>query len=520
MSSATASDDDDYTVTSDFEDYNSDDDASVDMDYDYEVTEDFELADEADKGYMKAHEIEFRVVPLSDILAEQSAAKLHVAGILGLSVEHALALLRSFKWNKEKLLERYVETPEEILHQAGVVLNPRQVSPWQPPNDFLCAICFGDDSASRPFGLRCGHLFCHACYEQYVTQKVVEEGECRNILCPESGCSVIMDEQAIRTTVKPTAIEKYQRLQDRAYVSDLACLRWCPAPNCENAVECRLPHSCFTLVVPTVLCTCGCKFCFGCGLDDHQPAPCGLVKLWQKKCADDSETANWIMTHTKECGKCQSTIEKNGGCNHMTCRKCKYEFCWVCLGSWTEHGTTGYSCNRFEDTLSPDVQDQKAKSRASLERYLHYYNRFTNHEHSANLDQDLYVQTEKTMEDMQRTSDLSWIEVQFLKEAVDVLTSSRTTLRWTYAFAFYLASSNQTTLFEDNQRDLEVAVEALSELVEKPIGRDNIAELRAQVLDKAVYVRGRRDVLLEDAAKGLAEGRWEFLATIASPSAK
>ena len=124
------------------------------------------------------------------------------------------------------------------------------------------------------------------------------------------------------------------------------------------------------------------------------------------------------------------------------------------------------------------------------------------------------------MEDMQRASELSWIEVQFLKEAVDVLTSSRTTLRWTYAFAFYLASSNQTTLFEDNQRDLEMAVETLSELVEKPMGRSNIAELRAQVLDKAVYVRGRRDVLLEDAAKGLADGRWEFLAPLANSAAK
>lgn len=34
-----------------------------------------------------------------------------------------------------------------------------------------------------------------------------------------------------------------------------------------------------------------------------------------KKCADDSETSNWISANTKECPKCHSTIEKNGGCN-------------------------------------------------------------------------------------------------------------------------------------------------------------------------------------------------------------
>jgi ariadne-1 len=62
------------------------------------------------------------------------------------------------------------------------------------------------------------------------------------------------------------------------------------------------------------------------------------------------------------------------------------------------------------------------------------------------------------MEIMQRSSDLSWIEVQYLKKAVEVLLLSRFTLKWTYAFAYYLARDNATALFEDNQRDLEMAV--------------------------------------------------------------
>jgi ariadne-1 len=52
------------------------------------------------------------------------------------------------------------------------------------------------------------------------------------------------------------------------------------------------------------------------------------------------------------------------------------------------------------------------------------------------------------MEDMQQNSDLSWIEVQFLKKAVDITVQCRTTLKWTYAFAFYLDKSNHTELFE------------------------------------------------------------------------
>lgn len=63
---------------------------------------------------------------------------------------------------------------------------------------------------------------------------------------------------------------------------------------------------------------------------------------------------------------------------------------------------------------------------------------------------------------------------------------------------------------QDNQRDLEMATEQLSELLEKPLEPEKISELRQAVLDKTVYVKQRREILLEDTAKGLQEGRWAF----------
>jgi ariadne-1 len=56
------------------------------------------------------------------------------------------------------------------------------------------------------------------------------------------------------------------------------------------------------------------------------------------------------------------------------------------------------------------------------------------------------------MEEMQITSELTWIEVQFMKKAVDEVEKCRTTLKWTYAMAYYLEKGNQKELFEDNQR--------------------------------------------------------------------
>lgn len=52
------------------------------------------------------------------------------------------------------------------------------------------------------------------------------------------------------------------------------------------------------------------------------------------------------------------------------------------------------------------------------------------------------------MEEVQQNSDLSWIEVQFLKKAVDTTVECRMTLKWTYAFAFYLDRTHQTAIFE------------------------------------------------------------------------
>ena len=174
------------------------------------------------------------------------------------------------------------------------------------------------------------------------------------------------------------------------------------------------------------------------------------------------------------------------------------------MGLWSEHGTSWYNCNRFEEKSGVDSRDQQAKSRQSLERYLHYYNRYANHEQSAKLDKDLYLRTEKKMINLQTASGMSWIEVQFLDTASQALQQCRQTLKWTYAFAFYLARNNLTEIFEDNQLNLEMAVENLSEMFEKPTAE--LASLKVVILDKTAYCTRRRVTLLSDTAEKLKAG--------------
>ena len=107
---------------------------------------------------------------------------------------------------------------------------------------------------------------------------------------------------------------------------------------------------------------------------------------------------------------------------------------------------------------------------------------------------------------LQSTTGMSWIEVQYLHHASTVLQQCRQTLKWTYAFAFYLERNNNTYIFEDNQKDLEMAVEQLSELFEKP--PDQLAESKNEMMDRTAYVNNRRRILLEDTAQGLKSERY------------
>lgn len=66
-----------------------------------------------------------------------------------------------------------------------------------------------------------------------------------------------------------------------------------------------------------------------------------LAELRKPPPADGARTSLatrlWRLRHTQRCRKCKAYVEKNGGCNHMTCR-CGHEFCWRCGGDWGMYG--------------------------------------------------------------------------------------------------------------------------------------------------------------------------------------
>jgi len=160
-------------------------------------------------------------------------------------------------------------------------------------------------------------------------------------------------------------MKKYIRFVTRSFVEDNAFVTWCPAPRCGNAITTDMIQG------QSVKCTCGFRFCFSCHNEAHSPATCEQVKLWNKKCTDDSETGHWLGANTKDCPRCSISVEKNGGCNHMTCGQCKYEWCWLCAKAWKGHSDY-YTCAKFEKIQKKkdktSSKSKKSKKQSKLEQ--------------------------------------------------------------------------------------------------------------------------------------------------------
>jgi ariadne-1 len=272
-----------------------------------------------------------------------------------LQLNTAMLLLRHMNWNKERLIEKYMDNPTVVSDAAGIPTEvgenvrsspapARSPPPVRTPaviprrltrrsaaaietaaatpkvfaqTPFVCPICC-TEAPSSTLALACGHPFCSDCWAIYVTSKIREEGEL-SVRCMATDCSLVVPDAFIEAVSEHSTFSRFQELVLRHYVAHQPQLKFCPAPSCINTVKCQAAMSKASLikVVPTVRCAGGHQFCFGCPFEsDHRPLVCNVANLWVKKCQDDSETANWIKSNTKECSKCQSTIEKNGGCKY------------------------------------------------------------------------------------------------------------------------------------------------------------------------------------------------------------
>jgi len=323
--------------------------------------------------------------------------------------------------------------------------------------------------------LGCGHRFCEGCWGNWVRAEFEKGPTCIMTKCPEFKCKTRVPDTVQLRFLERKNHGKYHEYCNSNFVTNSRTLKWCPTPNCGCAAELTDTN---LLTVSEyeaknkstggvgVVCRCGGSWCWRCARDDHRPSSCEECEEWNNKNSSESENVLWIMANTKICPRCKVHIEKNQGCNHMTCRNCHHEFCWLCKGNWAGHSACG-----IYDTQLKKEEVEAADAKTTLDKYMHYFTRFDNHHKSSNFAEKTRVETEQKMTKLQSLKGSGAQAVQFLMDSVKAVIRCRRTLQWTYVYAYYLRfprHDRRRELFETQQQRLEQLTEKLHGLSEKP----------------------------------------------------
>ena len=447
--------------------------------------EEMEMYDEEEFSPTLVRQTSYNILGTDEIQDKINTIVRNYSEVLGVSYDEALIMLFHYRWKAHKLQDDWLENEYKTRVDSGISIpspgfdftNSRGIKLGSisliKGTSGCCQICL-EPNINRD-SLQCGHAFCTICWEAYLTN-LVYENMCINALCPSYACNLKIPDSIFYKYLKPEPLALYERFKQEGFVSQNASFRWCSSPGCKYIIE--YP----SLGSREVKCKCSYVLCFVCGEEAHRPANCSLIKEWKMKNSAESENINWILANTKQCPTCRKPIEKNQGCNHMTCRReaggCGNEFCWLCLGPWTDHNSsTGgfYRCNKYEEQINKSnsqlsIEEKKrCDAKSDLDKYMWYYERFNNHEKAQKL-----AQTQVPIMDnkMQLLHDLKYYpigELEFLKEAAEQVAVNRRVLKWTYVFGYYLSTGPEKNLFEHLQEKLEENTEHLHELVEKPL---------------------------------------------------
>ena len=240
-----------------------------------------------------------------------------------LSDEFIIDLLQ----NNNDLIQKYKQYKFEFD-----IINDQNLSKQN-----ICSICNNNFiSTNKNTVESCKHSFCDNCWYNFLEVKIKENKlsfiKCLNYECPEK----LSDEFIIDLLQNNNdLIQKYKGYKFELDIINDPNKKLCPFPNCDSYLI--IKNEKFKVV------TCKNKhtYCFFCLEKPHGKLPC-------KEKLDNSMIEFAKNNFIKRCPKCSIITQKNEGCNHITCPKCNYQWCWLCNGEYSvEHYREG-KCKGYQ----------------------------------------------------------------------------------------------------------------------------------------------------------------------------
>ena len=228
---------------------------------------------------------------------------------------------------------------------------PAKIPRISPQRLRSCQVCFEDVTAAnrrqRATTSACSHeedSICLSCLQQSIAAQAASK-PWDNISCPVLGCSAILEHKDLRIFASTEVFNRYDTFISKQVMEGIEGFVSCSATACGDGGLVDPNDTFFTCSSCRAVTCIQCNTPYHPGLtheqnqqNQHDRAERESPQARQQRQEEEMASEDLIWQTSKACpnpdGSCGARIEKSYGCDHMTCRRCHYEFCWVCLADF------------------------------------------------------------------------------------------------------------------------------------------------------------------------------------------
>ncbi|KAJ4211008.1 hypothetical protein NW759_013042 [Fusarium solani] len=195
-----------------------------------------------------------------------------------------------------------------------------------------CQICFW--KAEEPVMTSCNHVYCGQCFIEMceaIARNASEfcivcegnSGRCRRVLELSEICS-FLPSNTFDNILEESFTSFVQRHQQQ--------FRYCPTPDCSQVYRAASQTE---EVPPTFTCNkCLSFICTAC----HAAHPSLTCTEHRDHTSGGLQALNKLKKElgVQDCPRCETSLEKIAGCDHITCQACRTHICWVCMATFRD----------------------------------------------------------------------------------------------------------------------------------------------------------------------------------------